>query len=136
MVYRRSLFHPSHKRKIVRSSAKAHEEQRSTMQQADPQQNGLCGSPLHTGIWMRISTLYRQEGMGTTKGRGLRGGVAPQPRRKEGYLDLDRGGGASGVQVWEGRLLWNESRVGQCLLTSRSGEIACSCLCIHNGCRV
>lgn len=62
--------------------------------------------------------------MGTTKGRGLRGGVAPQPRRKEGYLDLDRGGGASGVQVWEGRLLWNESRVGQCLLTSRSGEIA------------
>jgi hypothetical protein len=71
MVYRRSLFHPSHKRKIVRSSAKAHEEQRSTMQQADPQQNGLiehkgcvdlhsirvsgCGSPLFTGKreWVR-----------------------------------------------------------------------------------
>jgi len=65
MAYRRSLFHPSHKRKIVRSPAKAHEEQWSTMHQADPQQNGLiehkgrvdlhsipvsgCGSPLFTG---------------------------------------------------------------------------------------
>ena len=68
---------------------------------------------------------------------------SPQPRLKEGYLDLDRGRGGSGVQVWEGRLS-SGTRVGLVSASSPAAAVicwwtqifGCSCLCTRNGWRI